>query len=67
MPRKVDPALAIEAAFRQEILGQKGVYFGGRIMSSRALRKLATPSIFPLPPFDIVTYYSTKTDFLTTN
>jgi hypothetical protein len=54
---KVDPALAVEAAFRQEILGQKGVYFGSYVMSSDELRRMGSPPMFPLYPFNILDYY----------
>lgn len=54
---KVDPALAIEAAYRQEVMGQKGVYYGHVIMTSDELRRMASEPVFPLPPFDILAYY----------
>lgn len=54
---KVDPALAIEAAYRQEVMGQRGVYFGNVVMSADELRRMAEPAVFPLPPFDILAYY----------
>lgn len=57
---KVDPALAIEAAFRQEVMGQKGVYFGNNIVSSETLTRMSGFPVFPLPPFDILEYYRPK-------
>jgi hypothetical protein len=48
---KIIPALAIEAAIRQEVLGQKGIYFGNHIVSSDELRRMAEPPLYPLPPF----------------
>lgn len=64
MPRrtKVDPALAIEVAFRQEVLGHKGVFYQGKVRSSAELRSLATEPLFPLAPFDGYSYYTRKTD-----
>jgi hypothetical protein len=59
---RVDPALAIECALRQEVLGHGGVYFGSHVMSSRALTRMAGEPIFPLSPFNIVGYYTLKTN-----
>lgn len=57
---KVDPALAIEAALRQEVMGQRGVYFGSYVVSSKELRRMAGEPVFPLPPFSANEYYLTK-------
>lgn len=54
---KVDPALAIEAAYRQQILGQPGVYFGSVVMSADELRRMSGSPVFPLYPFNILEYY----------
>lgn len=51
----VNPALAIEAAFRQEVLGHKGIFFGTGVKSSEELRQLAGPPVFPLSPFQLYT------------
>ena len=59
MPHQVDPDLLLQAAVRAEILGRKGVWYHGRIWSSKELRKLSEP-IFPLPPFSAKGYYLTK-------
>ena len=57
----VDAALAIECAVRQETLGYSGVHFGNHVISSDELRKMSPPPVFPLYPFDIVSYYTQKT------
>lgn len=58
---RVDPALAIECAVRQEVLGQSGVHFGSHVMSSAELRRISSAPVFPLAPFNIVSYYTEKT------
>ena len=60
--RKLDPALLIEAAYRQEIMGQKGVFFGHRIVGSSELRQLAGTPVFPLSPF-VAPVSKLKTDY----
>lgn len=65
MPRrtKVDPALLVDVAFRQEVLGHRGVYFQGSVRSSAELRRMASQPVFPLAPFDEKLYYlQQKTD-----
>lgn len=57
---KVDPALLIEEAVRNECVGRKGVWYQGKIRSSAEMRKLAGPPIFPLPPFNAYEYYMNK-------
>lgn len=57
---KVDPALAVEAAVRQEVMGQRGVYFGSHVMSSDELRRMAGEPVFPLYPFNVSDYYLSK-------
>lgn len=57
---KVDPALAVEAALRQEVLGQQGVFFGSRVLSSYELRYMGGEPLFPLPPFNANEYYTNK-------
>lgn len=57
---KVDPALAVEAAIRQEVLGQQGVFFGSHVMSSDELRRMGGELVFPLYPFNANEYYATK-------
>ena len=59
MPREVDPNLLIESAVRMETIGRSGVWYQGRIYSSKELRKLSEP-IFPLPPFNGYAYYMNK-------
>lgn len=59
MPREVDPSLLIESAVRMETIGRKGVWYQGRIYSSKELRKLSD-LVFPLPPFNGYEYYMNK-------
>lgn len=59
MPHQVDSSILIESALRMEIMGRKGVWYQGRIHTSKELRKLNEP-IFPLPPFSAREYYLTK-------
>ena len=59
MPRQVDPSLLVESAVRAETLGRNGVWYNGRIYSSKELRKLSKP-IFPLSPFNGYEYYMNK-------
>jgi hypothetical protein len=52
---RVDPALAVECAVRQEIMGHKGVFFGNHVMSSTDLRRMAGLPMIPLYPFTLNT------------
>jgi hypothetical protein len=58
---RVDPALAIECAVRQEVLGHSGVHFGHHVMSSAELRRISEAPVFPLYPFTFVGYYTQQT------
>ncbi len=59
MHRQVDPILLIESAVRMETMGRKGVWYQGRIYSSKELRNLSD-LVFPLPPFSSYEYYMNK-------
>lgn len=61
MSRKynVDPTLVVDQAVRMETMGRKGVWFQGKVRSSKELRSLVEP-IFPLSPFNAYEYYMNK-------